>query len=365
MWKWINSYAKPDKAYELCNQLLPWFLVLACVLLPLGLVWGLAFAPTDYQQFDVYRIIYIHVPTASQSMTTYIAMAVAAFVGVVWQWRTALSTMIAIAPVGAVLTFISLVTGAVWGKPTWGTWWIWDARLTSQLILLFLYLGVIALYMSFDDKQQGGKAAAIMAMVGVINIPIIKYSVEWWNTLHQPASISKLDKPSMPADMAIPLVISIVGMIGFIGALVIIRLKFELIKRDAHRPWVAEFLGDASHKLHRLPGRTIALVSGLILMIVGVYYMLQQGVKFDDMASFWSMGQRGLFVWLSYGISILVMLLLVAQSLYMSKAVKVYVRQQQARAQRILAARAKRKQKNSASSQDASVQDATFQDNKA
>ncbi|MBT1450681.1 heme exporter protein CcmD [Glaciecola sp. XM2] len=351
MWKWINSYAKPDKAYELCNQLLPWFLVLMFVAFPVGMLWGLAFAPTDYQQFDVYRIIYIHVPSATQSMTTYIAMAVAAFVGVVWQWRTALTTMIAIAPVGAVITFISLFTGAVWGQPTWGTWWIWDARLTSQLILLFLYLGVIALYVSFDDKQQGGKAAAIMAMVGVINIPIIKYSVEWWNTLHQPASISKIDKPSMPPDMAIPLVISIFGMIGFIGAIVIIRLKYELIKRDAHRPWVAELLGDAGHKLHRIPGRTIALVSGLILFIAGVFYAAQQGFKFDDMAAFWNMGNRGFYVWLSFGVSLLAMVLLAAQSLYMSKAVKTYVSTQQARAQRIIAARAKRKQKNIESTQ--------------
>ncbi len=344
MWKWINSYAKPDKAYLLCNQLFPWFVVLACVALPLGLIWGLVFAPTDYQQFDVYRIIYIHVPSATQSMTTYIAMAVAAFVGIVWQWRTAFSAMIAIAPVGAIITFVSLFTGAVWGKPTWGTWWIWDARLTSQLILLFLYLGVIALYLSFDDKRQAGKAAGVMAIVGVINIPIIKYSVEWWNTLHQPASISKIDKPSMPAEMAMPLVIAIFGMIGFIGAVVLIRLKSELIQRDAHRPWVAEFLADPSHQLHRIPGRTIATVVGLILFSIGVYFMVQQGVKFDDSAAFFSMGNRGLFVWLSYGVSIAVMLALLMQSIWFSQSVRKYVYQQQQRAQRILAARAKRKQ---------------------
>lgn len=344
MWKWMNSYAKPDKAYLLCNQLFPWFMVLACVGLPLGMIWGLAFAPTDYQQFDVYRIIYIHVPSATQSMTTYIAMAVAAFVGIVWQWRTAFSAMIAIAPVGAVITFVSLFTGAVWGKPTWGTWWIWDARLTSQLILLFLYLGVIALYVSFDDKRQAGKAAGVMAIVGVINIPIIKYSVEWWNTLHQPASISKIDKPSMPAEMATPLVIAIFGMIGLIGAIVLIRLKSELIQRDAHRPWVAEFLANPSHPLQRIPGRTIALVVGLILLLGGGIMMLQQGFKFNDAQAFFSMGDRGLFVWLSYGVSILVMLALVLQSMVMSQTVKNYVQQQQARAQRILAARAKRQQ---------------------
>lgn len=344
MWKWINSYAKPDKAYLLCNQLFPWFALLACVGLPLGMIWGLAFAPTDYQQFDVYRIIYIHVPSATQSMTAYIAMAVAAFVGIVWQWRTAFTAMIAIAPVGAVITFISLFTGAVWGKPTWGTWWIWDARLTSQLILLFLYLGVIALYVSFDDKLQAGKAAGVMAIVGVINIPIIKYSVEWWNTLHQPASISKIDKPSMPAEMATPLVIAILGMVGFIGAMVLIRLKSELIRRDAHRPWVSEFLSDPSHHLNRLPGRTIASVIGLITFLIGAYFMMQQGFKFADGAAFLDMGNRGLFVWLSYGISIMAMLALIAHSVFISNSVRTYVQQQQQRAQRILAARAKRRQ---------------------
>lgn len=342
MWKWMNSYAKPDKAYLLCNQLFPWFVLLACVGLPLGMMWGLAFAPTDYQQFDVYRIIFIHVPSASQSMTTYMAMAVAAFVGIVWQWRTAFTAMIAIAPVGAVITFISLFTGAVWGKPTWGTWWIWDARLTSQLILLFLYLGVIALYMSFDDKQQAGKAAGVMAIVGVINIPIIKYSVEWWNTLHQPASISKIDTPSMPIEMAAPLVISMLGMVGFIGVMVLIRLKAELIRREAHRPWVAEFLGNPAHKLHRIPGRTIAFILGLILFTVGAYFMVNQGLKFADVNAFLSMSNRGLFVWLSYGVSIVAMLALMLHSMLMSKAVRTYVREQQQRAQRILAARAKR-----------------------
>lgn len=345
MWKWFNSFAKPDKAYMLCNQLFPWFALLACVAFPLGMVWGLAFAPTDYQQFDVYRIIYIHVPTATQSMTTYIAMAVAAFVGIVWQWRTAFTVMIAIAPVGAVITFISLFTGAVWGKPTWGTWWIWDARLTSQLILLFLYLGVIALYASFEDKQQASKAAGIMAIIGVINIPIIKYSVEWWNTLHQPASISKIDKPSMPADMAIPLLISIIGMVGFIGVTVILRLKSEFIKRDAHRPWVAEFLADQNHALHRIPGRIIALVMGLVLLGFGAYNMLDAGFQFEDSAAFLNMGDRAFFVWLSYGVSLAAMLMIYFHSAYMNKAVRQYVAQQQERAQRILKAREKRQNK--------------------
>lgn len=240
MWKWINSFAKPEKAYWLANILQPYFLLIAVCGLSVGLIWGLVYAQADYQQGDSYRIIYIHVPSAILSLSAYTAMATAAFVGIVWQWRTAFMFMIAIAPVGAVICFISLFTGAAWGKPMWGTWWIWDARLTSQLILLFLYLGVIALYVAFEDKQQAGKAAGIMALVGVINIPIIKYSVEWWNTLHQGATISKFEKPSMAPDMLWPLLISILGFVGFIGVVTLMRFKNEMIIRDKHRPWVME-----------------------------------------------------------------------------------------------------------------------------
>ena len=154
MFTWLHPYAKTERAYALCNTLLPYFFITAVAGLLVGFVWGLLFAPSDYQQGDSFRIIYVHVPSAILSMSTYVAMAVAGFVGLVWQWKTAYMSMIAIAPVGAVLTFISLFTGAAWGKPMWGTWWIWDARLTSQLILFFLYLGVMALYAAFSDKTQ-------------------------------------------------------------------------------------------------------------------------------------------------------------------------------------------------------------------
>lgn len=238
MWKWLNQFAKPERAYEACLFLFPWFWFSSLVLILIGTVWGLAFAPQDYQQGDSFRIIYIHVPSALLSMSTYVTMAVAALIGLVWQWRSAYMTMIAIAPVGAVMTFIALFTGAAWGKPMWGTWWIWDARLTSQLILLFLYFGVIALYSAFDDKQQAGKAAGIMALVGVINIPIIHYSVEWWNTLHQGATISKFDKPSIATDMLWPLLINLLGFALFVAAVSVVRLRNEIIRREIHRPWV-------------------------------------------------------------------------------------------------------------------------------
>lgn len=248
MWKWLHPYAKPEKAYQLCSTLQPYFIIPGVLCLLVGCIWGLAFAPQDYQQGDSFRIIYIHVPSAILSMSTYMAMAVAALVGIVWQWRTAFMAMIAMAPVGAVITFIALFTGAAWGKPMWGTWWVWDARLTSELILLFLYLGVIALYGAFEDKQQGGKAAGVMALVGVVNVPIIHYSVEWWNTLHQGATISKFDKPSIAPEMLWPLLISLLGLALFIAAVTVMRMKNEIVRREYHRPWVKAL---ASGELNR------------------------------------------------------------------------------------------------------------------
>lgn len=242
MWKWLHPYAKPERAYALCARLLPWFGWLALLCLAVGIPWGLAFAPADYQQGDSFRIIYLHVPSAILSMGTYSAMAIAAFIGLVWQIRTAYMAVAAIAPVGAVLTFVALFTGAAWGKPMWGAWWVWDARLTSELILLFLYLGVMALYQSFEDKDQGSKAAGVMALVGVVNLPIIHYSVEWWNTLHQGATITKFAKPSIDNSMLWPLLICILGLAMLSAALCLYRLQNELLRRESHRPWVKALL---------------------------------------------------------------------------------------------------------------------------
>lgn len=238
MWKWLHPYAKTEQSYLLSQRLLPWFSISALLCMLLGTVWGLAFAPADYQQGDSFRIIYFHVPAAILSMSAYAAMAMLALIGLVWQIKTAFMGMIAIAPVGAVITFIALFTGAAWGKPMWGTWWVWDARLTSELVLLFLYLGVIALYQSFNDSQQAGKAAGLMAVVGVINLPIIHYSVEWWNTLHQGATISKFDKPSIAPEMLWPLLVNLLGFALMIGAFTLYRLQNEIIRREQKRPWV-------------------------------------------------------------------------------------------------------------------------------
>ncbi len=238
MWKWLHPYSKPETTYQLCGKLLPWFSILALLCLSIGTVLGLAFAPSDYQQGDSFRIIYIHVPAAIWSMGVYMSMAIAAFIGIVWQVRLSDMAASAMAPIGAVYTFIALLTGAIWGKPMWGTWWVWDARLTSELILLFLYLGVIALYHAFDDQKTAAKAAGILAIVGVVNLPIIHFSVEWWNTLHQGATITKFEKPSISSDMLWPLLLNIFGFAFFFGSVTMIRLRNEILNKESHRPWV-------------------------------------------------------------------------------------------------------------------------------
>lgn len=242
MWKWLHPYANPETSYQLVGKLIPWFALVSAVLLTIGLCWGLLFAPPDYQQGDSFRIFYLHVPAASLSMGIYLGMAIAAFCGLVWQLRLSGAAVAAMAPVGAVYTAIALISGAAWGKPMWGTWWIWDARLTSELILLFLYLGVIALNNAFDDKIAAGKSAGILALVGVINLPIIKYSVEWWNTLHQGATVSKLGKPAMTLDMFYPFVFCFLGFAFLSAVLICIRFRSEILKNNITRPWVKKLV---------------------------------------------------------------------------------------------------------------------------
>lgn len=238
MWKWLHPYANPEVSYHFVGKLTPWFSSISALLLTIGLVWALLFAPADYQQGDSFRIFYIHVPSAILSMSIYLAMAIAAFSGLVWQLKLADASTAALAPIGAVITLISLITGAAWGKPMWGTWWVWDARLTSQLVLLFLYLGVIALHNAYDDKASAGKAAGILALVGVINLPIIKYSVEWWNTLHQGATVSKLGAPAMSMEMYWPFVLCFLGFAFMVGAIACLRFRTEILDRNSMRPWV-------------------------------------------------------------------------------------------------------------------------------
>ncbi|MGB1263409.1 MAG: heme ABC transporter permease [Cognaticolwellia sp.] len=244
MWKWLHPYANPEVSYHFAGKLLPWCARLAATFLTIGMVWALLFAPADYQQGDTFRIFYIHVPAAMLSMGIYLGMAIAALSGLVWQLKLADASAAAMAPIGATFTFIALVTGSAWGKPMWGTWWIWDARLTSELILLFLYLGVIALHNAFEDKSLAGKAAGILALVGVINLPIIKYSVEWWNTLHQGATVSKLGKPAMTADMFWPFLVCFIGFAFLVTALICLRFRSEILHRNNMRPWVRELVAN-------------------------------------------------------------------------------------------------------------------------
>ena len=204
MWSWIHKFASPKIFYTFAGRSLPWLSVLCLFLLSYGIVAGLILAPADYQQGEAFRIIYVHVPSAFLSMMIYMLMAVNAAISTIWRIKLADIIVRTSASIGAWFTFLALVTGSLWGKPMWGTWWIWDARLTSELILLFLYLGVIALQSAIRDRQAAAKAGNLLVLVGVVNIPIIHYSVYWWNTLHQGATLSKFAKPSIDPSMLYP-----------------------------------------------------------------------------------------------------------------------------------------------------------------
>ncbi|WP_417513878.1 heme ABC transporter permease CcmC [Marinobacter sp.] len=242
MWQFFHKLGSPKWFFGISGRFMPWLLAGGVILLMAGVVWGLAFAPKDYLQGNSYRIIFIHVPTAFMAQSVYIMMASAALVTLVWRMKLADVFVKAVAPVGLVLTFLALFTGAVWGKPTWGTWWIWDARLTSMLILLFLYGGVIALDRAINDEKSAARAVAVLVLVGVVNIPIIKYSVEWWNTLHQPATFKLTEKPSMPAEMWVPLLLSVLGLYLIFGWLACIRMQTEILSREQRTRWVKEFV---------------------------------------------------------------------------------------------------------------------------
>ncbi|MFA0994888.1 MULTISPECIES: heme ABC transporter permease [Pseudomonas syringae group] len=236
-WAWLHRLGSPKAFYRISARLLPWLSVAACVLLGIGMVWGLAFAPPDYQQGNSFRIIYIHVPAAMLAQSCYVMLAVCGVVGLVWKIKLADIALHCAAPIGAWMTALALTTGAIWGKPTWGAWWVWDARLTSMLILLFLYLGLIALGNAISNRDSAGKACAVLAIVGVVNIPIIKYSVEWWNTLHQGATFSLTEKPAMPAEMWLPLLFTVLGFYCFFGVVLLLRMRLEVLRRESRTQW--------------------------------------------------------------------------------------------------------------------------------
>ena len=235
-----SRYSSPASFYPLAGKMTPWFAWSAALLAIIGLYIGLSIAPTDFQQGDAYRIIFIHVPSAWMSMFLYLVMAFwsALFLG----FNTRLSAMLAqaLAPTGALMTFVALWTGALWGRPTWGTYWAWDARMTSELILLFLYLGVIALRNAIDDPRRGDRACAVLSIVGAVNVPIIYYSVKWWNTLHQGSTINLNKAPTMAAIMLTGMLVMSFAAWFYAIAVTLVRARAIIVERERGAAWVAE-----------------------------------------------------------------------------------------------------------------------------
>mgnify|MGYP001162878321 CR=1 FL=1 len=232
------KFASPQSFYFLAGRLWPWFAALAVLLLTAGLWVAFFVAPVDAQQGQGYRIIFVHVPASQMSMLIYVVMAGWAGLGLALNTRVSGMMASALAPTGALFAFLSLVTGALWGKPMWGTWWVWDARLTSELILLFLYLGFLALQSSIDEPRRADKACAVLALVGVVNVPIIYFSVKWWNTLHQGASVSLTSAPSMASTMLTGMLLMVLAFWMYSIAVVLARVRVIILARERHADWV-------------------------------------------------------------------------------------------------------------------------------
>lgn len=235
--------ANPNRFLRLSGAVLPWCAGATVLLLIAGLALGLFVAPPDYRQGESVRIMYVHVPAAWMALLVYSSMAAASAVALIWKHPLADLTAKAAAPIGACFTFIALATGALWGQPIWNTWWVWDARLTSMLILFFLYLGYIALSNAFEDPARGARAAAILALVGFVNVPIIKFSVDWWTTLHQPASVIKIGTPSIHASMLVPLLLMALAFTGYFLTVLILRLRSEILARKIRSIQLARVQG--------------------------------------------------------------------------------------------------------------------------
>jgi heme exporter protein C len=240
--RWFR-FAAPQVFYPVIARLLPWVVGMAVLLALAGLTVGLLIAPTDFQQGDAYRIIFVHVPAAWMSMLIYVVMAFWAGVGLVLNTRLSSMMATALAPTGALMTFIALWTGALWGKPTWGAWWVWDARLTSELLLLFLYLGFMALQGAIEDPRRADRAAAVVALIGVVNVPIIYYSVQWWNTLHQGSSVSITRAPSMASDMLLGMLLMVGAFWAYAIAASLHRLRSIILEREKSTEWVQRLVG--------------------------------------------------------------------------------------------------------------------------
>ncbi|MGI9289945.1 MAG: heme ABC transporter permease [Gammaproteobacteria bacterium] len=242
MWTWFHKLGSPPHFYRIASAFEPWLLALAIICLVTGTYGGLVLAPPDYLQGEGFRIIYVHVPSAFLSMFTYALMAVASAIGLIWRMKLSYCVAAATAPVGAAFTFLALVTGAIWGQPMWGTYWEWDPRLTSELVLLFLFLGYIFLRQALGEGSQADRASGILAIVGVVNLPIIHYSVEWWNSIHQGPSLIKLETPSIAGDMLWPLLVMILGYQLLFFAILMSSVRVQVLKREQNARWITEQL---------------------------------------------------------------------------------------------------------------------------
>ncbi len=244
MWKLFYQLAAPKLFYRLSGKWIPWLAVSAFFVLTVGIVWGLVFAPSDYQQGDAFRIIYVHVPCAFLSMALFAWMGFLALLLLVWRIKMAGIMLSMCAQTGACMTFLALITGSIWGKPMWGTWWVWDARLTSELILLFLYGAILAVGNAYQNKEQGDKIVAILTLVGLVDLPIIHYSVYWWNTLHQGSTLSVFAKPKIAASMMYPLIVTLVGFSLYCLLIIVLKARNELLLRERRQHWVRAVVGD-------------------------------------------------------------------------------------------------------------------------
>jgi heme exporter protein C len=239
-WTWFHRLGSPPYIYRLAARLTPWLGWCAALLLAGSLYDGLVIAPPDYQQGDGVRIMYVHVPSAWLSLMVYTTMAVAAATGLIWRIKVAHALAASCAPIGATFTAVALITGSLWGKPMWGTYWVWDPRLTSELLLLFLFMGYMGLRSAFDDLQRADRISAVLAIVGVVNVPIVHFSVLWWNSLHQAPSVMHFGKPTMEASMLIPLLTALLGFTLYFAAVLLVRVRAEVLRRERAASWIGE-----------------------------------------------------------------------------------------------------------------------------
>lgn len=244
--RFYHRLGSPREFYKISHVVTPIFGFLFISLSLIGAYYGLFVAPADYQQGDSFRILYVHVPVAWMSLFVYVTMAVAAAIGLIWRIKMAFVVTICSAPIGAAFTALALLTGSIWGKPIWGTWWVWDARLTSELILLFLYFGIMAIYYAFEERKTAEKAAALVSIVGVVIVPIIHYSVEWWSSLHQGVTVFAEGGPKMPASMLFPLAMMALGFMFYYGYALFLSMRETVLRNEQSSRWVKELAMQAN-----------------------------------------------------------------------------------------------------------------------